>query len=99
VIGLAAALAVLGQRGITRLLVEGGGRLAAALASARLIDRLAWVHAPMLIGGDGVPAIADFGLDALTEAPRFDRVSTETVGDDVLTVLRLRESLRDDANS
>jgi diaminohydroxyphosphoribosylaminopyrimidine deaminase/5-amino-6-(5-phosphoribosylamino)uracil reductase len=88
-IGLNAALAVLGERGITRLLVEGGGRLAAALVRARLIDRIAWVHAPMLIGGDGVPAMADFGLDTLTEAPRFERVSMEAVGDDVMTVLRI----------
>ena len=88
-ISLAAALAALGERGITRLLVEGGGRLAAALARAQLIDRLAWVHAPMLIGGDGIPAIADFGLEALANAPRFERLSTETVGNDVLTVFRL----------
>jgi diaminohydroxyphosphoribosylaminopyrimidine deaminase/5-amino-6-(5-phosphoribosylamino)uracil reductase len=92
VISLAAALAVLGERGITRLLVEGGGRLAAALARAGIIDRLAWVHAPMLIGGDGIPAIAEFGLDILTEAPRFERLGTETVGEDVLTVLSPRES-------
>jgi diaminohydroxyphosphoribosylaminopyrimidine deaminase/5-amino-6-(5-phosphoribosylamino)uracil reductase len=89
-IGLAAALAALGERGITRLLVEGGGRLAAALARARLVDRLAWVHAPLLIGNDGVPAIADLGLEALTEAPCFERLSTEIVGEDVLTVFRVR---------
>jgi diaminohydroxyphosphoribosylaminopyrimidine deaminase/5-amino-6-(5-phosphoribosylamino)uracil reductase len=88
---LAAALAALGERGITRLLVEGGGRLAAAFVRAGLIDRLIWVHAPMLIGGDGVPAIAEVGLEALSEAPRFTRLSTETVGDDVLTVFRVRE--------
>ena len=88
---LAAALAALGERGITRLLVEGGGRLAAAFARAGLIDRLMWVHAPMLIGGDGVPAIAEIGLEALSEAPSFMRLSTETVGDDVLTVFRVRE--------
>jgi diaminohydroxyphosphoribosylaminopyrimidine deaminase / 5-amino-6-(5-phosphoribosylamino)uracil reductase len=99
VISLATALAVLGESGITRLLVEGGGRLAAALARARLIDRLAWVHAPILIGGDGVPAIAEFGLDALAKAPRFERVWTETVGEDVLTVLSFREPKRDDVNS
>ncbi len=88
---LAAALAALGERGITRLLVEGGGRLAAAFARAGLIDRLVWVHAPMLIGGDGFPAIAEFGLEVLAEAPNFERLSTETVGDDVLTVFRVRE--------
>jgi diaminohydroxyphosphoribosylaminopyrimidine deaminase / 5-amino-6-(5-phosphoribosylamino)uracil reductase len=88
---LAAALAALGERGITRLLVEGGGHLAAGFARAGLIDRLVWVHAPMLIGGDGIPAIAEFGLEALSEAPRFERLSTETVGDDLLTVFRVRE--------
>jgi diaminohydroxyphosphoribosylaminopyrimidine deaminase/5-amino-6-(5-phosphoribosylamino)uracil reductase len=88
---LAAALAALGDRGITRLLVEGGGRLAAAFARAGLIDRLVWVHAPMLIGGDGIPAIAELGLEVLREAPGFERLSTETVGDDVLTVFRVRE--------
>jgi diaminohydroxyphosphoribosylaminopyrimidine deaminase/5-amino-6-(5-phosphoribosylamino)uracil reductase len=89
--GLSAALAALGERGITRLLVEGGGRLAAAFARAGLIDRLVWVHAPMLIGGDGIPAIAEFGLEALSEAPSFKRLSAETVGDDVLTVFRVRD--------
>jgi diaminohydroxyphosphoribosylaminopyrimidine deaminase/5-amino-6-(5-phosphoribosylamino)uracil reductase len=88
---LAAALAALGERGITRLLVEGGGHLAAAFARAGLIDRLVWVHAPMLIGGEGIPAIAEIGLKALSEAPSFTRLSTETVGDDVLTVFRVRE--------
>src|SRR5947209_4813374 len=69
---LAAALAALGERGITRLLVEGGGHLAAAFARAGLIDRLVWVHAPMLLGGDGIPAIAEFGLQVLSEAPSFE---------------------------
>jgi riboflavin biosynthesis pyrimidine reductase len=45
----------------------------------------------MLIGGDGVPAIAELGLEVLTEAPGFERIATETVGDDVLTVFRVRQ--------
>jgi riboflavin biosynthesis pyrimidine reductase len=45
----------------------------------------------MLIGGEGIPAIAEIGLKALSEAPSFTRLSTETVGDDVLTVFRVRE--------
>jgi diaminohydroxyphosphoribosylaminopyrimidine deaminase/5-amino-6-(5-phosphoribosylamino)uracil reductase len=89
--GLAAALAALGERGITRLLVEGGGRLAAALVGSRLVDRVVWVHAPILIGGDGVPAIAELRLKALSAAPSFERLSAETVGDDMLTVYRIRD--------
>ena len=88
-IDLAAALAVLGERGITRLLVEGGARLAAAFFRARLVDRLVWVHAPLVIGGDGIPAIAGFDLAALADARAFERLSTETIGDDVLTTFRV----------
>jgi diaminohydroxyphosphoribosylaminopyrimidine deaminase/5-amino-6-(5-phosphoribosylamino)uracil reductase len=89
-IDLTMALGLLGDRGITRLLVEGGGRLAAALLRAGLIDRLVWFHAPVLLGGDAVPAIAELGLDALAKAPAFERVSSEIVGDDVLTMFRVR---------
>jgi diaminohydroxyphosphoribosylaminopyrimidine deaminase / 5-amino-6-(5-phosphoribosylamino)uracil reductase len=90
-IDLAAALVALGERGITRLLVEGGAKLAAAFFRAGLVDRLAWVHAPLLIGGDGIPAIAGFSLAALADAPALERVSMEAVGADVLTIFRVRK--------
>ena len=83
---LAAVLGLLGGRGLTRLLVEGGGRLAAALLAADLVDRLVWMHAPLLIGDDGIPAVAALGLDTLAAAPRFRRLSIETIDDDVLEV-------------
>jgi diaminohydroxyphosphoribosylaminopyrimidine deaminase / 5-amino-6-(5-phosphoribosylamino)uracil reductase len=86
---LGAALQALGARGLTRLLVEGGAGLSAALLRAGLIDRLVWLHAPLLIGGDGVPAIAALGLQALADAPRFERVASDTIGDDVATTFRL----------
>ena len=89
-IDLAGALAALAERGITRLLVEGGAGLAAALLQARLVDRLAWFHAPLLIGGDGTPAIAALTLAVLADAPGFERVSIEAIGDDLLTTFRAR---------
>ncbi len=81
---LAATLCALGDKGLTRLLVEGGGGLAASLLRAGLVDRLVWLHAPLLIGGDGIPAVAALGLDALDRAPRFAPMATETVGGDLL---------------
>jgi diaminohydroxyphosphoribosylaminopyrimidine deaminase / 5-amino-6-(5-phosphoribosylamino)uracil reductase len=84
---LAAALAELGRRGLTRLLAEGGGRLAAALLAKDLVDRLAWFHAPSIIGGDGIPAVAPFGVAALAQARRFERLALEEVGEDVLETL------------
>jgi diaminohydroxyphosphoribosylaminopyrimidine deaminase/5-amino-6-(5-phosphoribosylamino)uracil reductase len=88
-IDLAAAFGAIGARGITRLLVEGGAGLAAALIRARLVDRLAWVHAPLLIGGDGIAAIGALGLAGLAAAPAFDRLATRPFGNDMLTIFRI----------
>jgi diaminohydroxyphosphoribosylaminopyrimidine deaminase / 5-amino-6-(5-phosphoribosylamino)uracil reductase len=90
-IDMAAALRELGTRGVTRVLVEGGATLAAVLLRAGLVDRLAWFHAPLLLGGDAVPAVAPLGIHKLADAPRFARVAVETVGEDVLETLRRRD--------
>jgi diaminohydroxyphosphoribosylaminopyrimidine deaminase / 5-amino-6-(5-phosphoribosylamino)uracil reductase len=93
-IDLAAALGSIAARGITRLLVEGGAGLAGALIRARLVDRLVWVHAPLLIGADGIAAIAAIGLRGLGGAPAFERLSTETLGNDMLTIFQVGGSPR-----
>jgi diaminohydroxyphosphoribosylaminopyrimidine deaminase/5-amino-6-(5-phosphoribosylamino)uracil reductase len=80
----AAALQALGARGLTRLLVEGGGRLAASLLKAGLVDRLVWFRAPALIGGDGVPAVAGLDVARIAQSRGFTRVSVETLGPDLL---------------
>jgi diaminohydroxyphosphoribosylaminopyrimidine deaminase/5-amino-6-(5-phosphoribosylamino)uracil reductase len=77
-------LSALGARGLTRLLVEGGGRLAAALLEAGLVDRLAWFRAGAVIGGDGRPAVAGLALRELAAAPRFRREAVLPLGDDLL---------------
>ncbi len=86
-VDLAQALRALAGRGITRLLVEGGASLAAALLRADLVDRIAWFHAPSVMGGDGWPAAQAFGVTNLAAMPRFRRVSATPLGDDMLTEL------------
>jgi diaminohydroxyphosphoribosylaminopyrimidine deaminase/5-amino-6-(5-phosphoribosylamino)uracil reductase len=78
----AAALAEIGRRGITRLLIEGGGRASAAFVAAGLVDRLAWFRAPMAIGGDGVPALAALGIAEPDAAPRWRLVDRRPAGVD-----------------
>ena len=81
---LGAVLTTLGARGITRVLVEGGGRVAAGLLARGLVDRLVWFHAPRVIGGDGIPAAAGFGVDRVVNAPEFSLVSSQRVGNDIM---------------
>lgn len=84
-VDLKKGLKALAEAGINRLLVEGGAGLAAALLRADLVDRIAWFHAPAVMGSDGWPAAEAFGAERLAEMPRFRRVTAHSVGDDWLT--------------
>lgn len=83
-VDVTAGLATLARRGVTRVLVEGGGRLAASLAKRGLVDRLVWFRAPRLLGGDGLAAVGAMGLDRLADSPLFTRTSVTDVGADVM---------------
>jgi len=67
--------------------VEGGGRLAASLLSAGLVDRIEWFRAPGAIGGDGMPALAALGIERVRDMARFVRIASTPVGEDVLDTL------------
>ncbi len=72
----AGVLAVLAERGLTRVLVEGGGRTVSSFVAARVLDRLQFAVAPLLIGS-GRPALSlpvVETLDAALRPPyrRFD---------------------------
>ncbi|HYD31582.1 MAG TPA: bifunctional diaminohydroxyphosphoribosylaminopyrimidine deaminase/5-amino-6-(5-phosphoribosylamino)uracil reductase RibD [Azospirillaceae bacterium] len=73
----------LADRGLTRVLSEGGARLAASLMRADLVDRLEWFRAPSVIGGDGIPAVRAYGVDALGDSAAFTRVEARKAGDDL----------------
>ena len=67
-----------------KLLIEGGSTLAASFIRAGLVDEIAWFRAPILIGGEGLPALGSLGLSDLKSAARWRPVATERIGDDVL---------------
>jgi len=81
----AAMLAALGAAGLTRVLCEGGGRLAAALLGAGLVDRLVLVTAGLALGAEGRPGLGPLGLAALAGAPRFTLAGEERLGPDLLS--------------
>ena len=83
-LSLTATLHELAARGLTRVLVEGGGQLAAGLLRYNLVDRLVWFRSPRVIGGDGIPAIAGFGLAQLAATPMFRSTGATSLGEDVM---------------
>ena len=70
--------------GINSIFLEGGGQLAASFLKAGLIDKIYWFRAPILIGGDGIPAIGAMGLNAMADASHWSIAATERIGQDIL---------------
>jgi diaminohydroxyphosphoribosylaminopyrimidine deaminase/5-amino-6-(5-phosphoribosylamino)uracil reductase len=83
-------LKLLAARGVTRLMVEGGPILAAALVAADLIDEAVRYLSPTVVGAGGIDALEGMPLAALTESPRLKRVVNEPVGADTRLVLERR---------
>jgi diaminohydroxyphosphoribosylaminopyrimidine deaminase/5-amino-6-(5-phosphoribosylamino)uracil reductase len=83
---LPAVLKELATRSITRLMVEGGARVAASFVEADLVDE-AWLYtSKTIIGADGVPALNGIPLTRLTQSPRLQHHASENVGEDHLSV-------------
>jgi diaminohydroxyphosphoribosylaminopyrimidine deaminase / 5-amino-6-(5-phosphoribosylamino)uracil reductase len=72
---------------IGSLLIEGGGRLAAALVTAGMVDRFYWIRTTVELGAGGIPAFA--GLSGAPETLPGQWVETErkSLGQDILHVM------------
>ena len=82
-VDLARAMKVLAQEGLTTVLVEGGGSLAAALLRARLVDEVHWMLAPKLIGSDGRPGLGPLALRRLRDAVALSPERVTRRGEDL----------------
>jgi diaminohydroxyphosphoribosylaminopyrimidine deaminase/5-amino-6-(5-phosphoribosylamino)uracil reductase len=84
-IDLSALLRVLGERGVTSLLIEGGAQVAAAALKAGIVDKALFFYAPKILGGsDGVPMCGGPGPDKMKDSLPLHRLEVERVGADVL---------------
>jgi diaminohydroxyphosphoribosylaminopyrimidine deaminase/5-amino-6-(5-phosphoribosylamino)uracil reductase len=84
------ALAELGRREITSLMLEGGPTLAGAFLEAGEVDELRLFFAPRILGG-GRPLIEGVGAERIADAQQALSTEWERIGDDLLVRARLRE--------
>src|SRR5882757_365494 len=83
---LSAVLHALSERRITRLMVEGGSRVASSFVAADLADEIWLVRGPNAVGTDGIAALDALPLAAITQSPAFRVRASETLNEDTLTV-------------
>jgi len=86
----AALVRLLGARGLTSLLVEGGGTVAAEALRARVVDRLVLFVAPAILGGDAVAAVGPLGRVRVRDAVRVGGLAVAHVGQDLVLEGRFR---------
>jgi diaminohydroxyphosphoribosylaminopyrimidine deaminase/5-amino-6-(5-phosphoribosylamino)uracil reductase len=91
---LTAALRSLADKGLTRILGEGGSTLAAALIRAGLVDDLALFSGGLLIGAEGHPALGPLQLTALADGPRPALIETQQLGPDLYSLWQMPEQSR-----
>jgi diaminohydroxyphosphoribosylaminopyrimidine deaminase / 5-amino-6-(5-phosphoribosylamino)uracil reductase len=80
----AAVARALGARGLTSVLVEGGAAVAAVALRAGVVDRLVLFVAPLLLGGDAVPAIGPLGVRRVARALGIDGLAVGRIGHDLV---------------
>ena len=83
---LPAVLHALAEKGITRLMVEGGSRVASSFVAANLVDEVWLLRGRGAVGAGGVAALDALPLSVLTQSPAFKLRASETLQHDTLTI-------------
>jgi len=83
---LTAVVRALAEKGITRLMVEGGARVASSFVSADLVDEVWLLRGPDPVGADGIAALEGVSLTAITQSPTFKVRASESLQTDTLTI-------------
>ena len=83
-VSIDAALAILAERGVQTLLVEGGSKIVTSFLRAKRVDRVCIEIAMWLLGAPGTPMVGALGVGALEAAPTLANVSVERLGENVL---------------
>ena len=84
-VDLHAFLTRLGEAEIDSVLVEGGGETVAAFFEAKLVDKVSFFIAPILLGGrSAVPAVGGTGVESISNAIRLREIEVVRIGKDIL---------------
>ena len=91
-------LVELGRRGHKSVLIEGGGRIAAAALREGVVDKVLFFYAPLLLGGEGRAMIGPLGIDRVAAGQKLHTITVERIGKDILVAAYIGEKGKRDAH-
>jgi len=84
-VSLPALIELLGSQGITSILLEGGGRIAASALASGIVDKVIAFIAPKIVGGEAAHSpVEGVGVLTMAEALRLERLSVKNIGCDIM---------------
>jgi len=84
-IELSPLMSILGKRGITSLLIEGGSRVNGSAISAGIVDKIILFYAPRILGGnDGFPLFTGKGVLNIRDTIRVSDIRVHQFEDDLM---------------
>jgi diaminohydroxyphosphoribosylaminopyrimidine deaminase/5-amino-6-(5-phosphoribosylamino)uracil reductase len=74
----------LAEMGIMRILIEGGGEVAASILEAGLVDEVHFFYSPRILGGrTAVPSVGGKGFGSLSSAVKIEDIAIRRIGGDI----------------
>lgn len=84
--GIETILRSLSERGLTRVLVEGGARVHSSFLRSGLVDQVLWYRAAKVMGDDARGAMTALELDRMDQVLEMERRKTISLGQDLLEI-------------
>lgn len=85
---LSAAMKILAEKGLTRVLVEGGGQVVTSFLKLGLFDRFLWFHSASILGSEAYNAIQGLSINSLNNSIKLDYFDRRILGQDILDIYK-----------
>jgi diaminohydroxyphosphoribosylaminopyrimidine deaminase/5-amino-6-(5-phosphoribosylamino)uracil reductase len=72
------------DKGITRVLIEGGGQIHASFLKAGVVDHIEQFIAGSVIGYDGTASVGEMNFHSLADIPKYQSATIRKIGPDIL---------------
>jgi len=91
-IDLCVAMATLAEKGVTRLLVEGGAKVVTSFLNEELFDRVLWFKNASILGASSYSAFQETGVSSLNQSIKLDHQYRRILGQDTLDIFNKKHS-------